>query len=64
MQDKLGWLNDISVADRLLLHFHDADPGLDQQAGFARGYLAAQLEARIATLPTTWRQDAAAALKH
>jgi CHAD domain-containing protein len=64
LQDSLGWLNDAFVADRLLSHFHDTDPGLDQQAGYARGYLAAQLEGRVAQLPKIWKKRATEALRH
>ena len=63
LQDALGWLNDASVADRLLSHFHDTDPGLDQQAGYARGFLAARLEGRVEQLPAIWKQRARAALR-
>lgn len=64
LQDSLGWLNDVAVADRLLSHFHNTDPGLNQLAGYARGYLAAQLEDRVDALPKTWKKKSAHALRH
>lgn len=64
LQDELGWINDAAVADGLLQHFHQTDPQLDQQAGFARGYLAAELEGRVRRLERTWKKSSAAALAH
>ena len=64
LQDELGWINDVAVADGLLQHFHRTDPQLDQQAGFARGYLAAELEGRVRQLERTWKRTSAAALAH
>lgn len=64
LQDELGWINDVAVADGLLQHFHQTDPQLDQQAGFARGYLAAELEGRVRKLEREWKKNASAALAH
>lgn len=64
LQDELGWINDAAVADGLLQHFHRTDPQLDQQAGFARGYLAAGLEGRVRQLEASWKRTSRAALAH
>lgn len=40
LQDRLGALNDIAVADQLLSEFSD-EPGLSEHSIYARGYLAA-----------------------
>ena len=44
LQDELGWLNDVQVADRLLQQLPDGQPGQAElllHAAFIRGYLAA-----------------------
>jgi len=64
LQDWLGWINDVAVADGLLQHFHQTEPELDQQAGFARGYLAAELENRVRKLSREWRKASVIALSH
>lgn len=42
LQDELGWLNDLAVADRLLQQLPDGQPQLQVPAAFLRGYLAAR----------------------
>jgi CHAD domain-containing protein len=43
LQDALGWLNDVAVADALLRQLQDQQSALAASAGFVRGYLAARL---------------------
>jgi len=64
LQDQLGWINDAAVADGLLQHFHQTDPELDQLAGFARGYLAAEQVGRVRKLERQWKRQSRRALKH
>lgn len=48
LQDELGWLNDVQVADRLLQQLPDGQAGhaeLRLHAAFVRGYLAARAQA-------------------
>lgn len=42
LQDELGYLNDAAVADRLLTGMPAAQPQLESEVGFVRGYLAAR----------------------
>jgi inorganic triphosphatase YgiF len=41
LQDKLGWLNDVAVGERLLTELQDDQSELAGVAGYIRGYLAA-----------------------
>lgn len=59
LQDALGALNDVAVADGLLCQLADAHPELAYSAGCVRGYLAARTEPDIRKLGRLWRQFAA-----
>lgn len=58
LQDALGALNDVAVADGLLHQLIDAHPELAYSAGCVRGYLAARTEPDIRKLGKLWRQFA------
>ena len=71
LQDELGWLNDVQVADRLLQQLPDvqtgqadqsAQDGLRQHAAFVRGYLAARSQAQGSDgrMHKAWRRFKAA----
>ncbi|MGK5036683.1 CHAD domain-containing protein [Janthinobacterium sp. LB3P118] len=63
LQDELGWRNDIEVADGLLRALAEMQPDLLQQAAYARGFLAAQLQGGAGkALARPWRRYAAAPL--
>jgi inorganic triphosphatase YgiF len=70
LQDELGWLNDVQVADRLLQQLPDAQPDLPGQEGlrlhaaFIRGYLAARAQAQDADgrMHKAWRRFKSARL--
>ncbi|AQR68290.1 hypothetical protein BZG29_07890 [Janthinobacterium sp. LM6] len=70
LQDELGWLNDVQVADRLLQQLPDvqtgqsAQDGLRQHAAFVRGYLAARAQAQGSDgrMHKAWRRFKAARL--
>jgi triphosphatase len=49
LQDKLGHLNDLAVASRLLAELDEANPSLE--GGYARGYVAAAAVAESRRLP-------------
>ncbi|MGZ8293718.1 MAG: CYTH and CHAD domain-containing protein [Telluria sp.] len=44
LQDELGFLNDVAVADRLLTEMSTGQPQLEATAGFVRGFLAARVD--------------------
>ncbi|APA69694.1 CYTH and CHAD domain-containing protein [Janthinobacterium sp. 1_2014MBL_MicDiv] len=61
LQDELGWLNDVQVADRLLQELPDGQAGHAQlrlHAAFIRGYLAARAQAQGADgrMDKAWRR--------
>ena len=70
LQDELGWLNDVQVADRLLQQLPDvladvpAQDGLRLHAAFIRGYLAARVQAQgnDGRMHKAWRRFKAARL--
>ncbi|MGK5044705.1 CHAD domain-containing protein [Janthinobacterium sp. GB4P2] len=70
LQDELGWLNDVQVADRLLQQLPDAQADLPAQDGlrlhaaFIRGYLAAraQVQGKDGRMHKAWRRFKAARL--
>ena len=73
LQDELGWLNDVQVADRLLQQLPDAQAdqtdqfaqdGLRLHAAFIRGYLAARAQAQgtDGRMHKAWRRFKAARL--
>ena len=53
LQDELGWLNDASVAARLL---DDIGDGQREGAALARGYLAARCQAGEVTVRRLWKK--------
>lgn len=59
LQDALGALNDVAVADGLLRQLADAHPELAYSAGCIRGYLAARTEPDIGKLGKLWRRFSA-----
>ena len=76
LQDELGWLNDVQVADRLLQQLPEvqagqadqadqfAQDGLRLHAAFIRGYLAARAQAqgKDGRMHKAWRRFKAARL--
>ena len=61
LQDELGWLNDVQVADRLLQQLPDGQAGhaeLRLHAAFVRGYLAARAQSQGADgrMHKAWRR--------
>jgi CHAD domain-containing protein len=58
LQDALGLLNDAAVADRLLAEVAAAQPQLEAGAGFARGFLAAQVESGGKKIVKLWKKFA------
>jgi CHAD domain-containing protein len=50
LQDRLGALNDLAVADRLLIELAKGHGQVPRQASYARGYLAAASEAEVGGL--------------
>ncbi|KKO65168.1 CHAD domain protein [Janthinobacterium sp. KBS0711] len=74
LQDELGWLNDVQVADRLLRQLPEvqtgqadqveqsAQDGLRLHAAFVRGYLAAQAQGSDGRMHKAWRRFKAARL--
>lgn len=56
LQDELGWLNDLAVAERLLPAIPRADGQIDDGVQFTRGYLASRLHAGDATLFKLWKE--------
>ena len=55
LQDVLGGLNDLEVADGLLQTLA-REPALAPQAGYVRGYLAARAQAGLARIDQAWRR--------
>ena len=65
LQDELGWLNDVRVADRLLQQLPDGQPDhaeLRLHAAFLRGYLAARAQSQgtDGSMHKAWRRFKAA----
>jgi inorganic triphosphatase YgiF len=58
LQDELGFLNDAAVADRLLAEVAAAEPQLEAGAGFARGFLAAQVNSDGRKIVKLWKKFA------
>jgi len=56
LQDVLGGLNDLEVADGLLQTLAGEEPALAPQAGYVRGYLAARTQAGAARVAKAWRR--------
>lgn len=55
LQDKLGWLNDAAVADKLLCELQDGSPELAANAAYIRGYLAARMETDAKKIHKGWK---------
>lgn len=60
LQDELGWLNDLAVADRLLQQLPDGQPQLQAPAAFLRGYLAARAGNNLGKMAKAWKKFSAA----
>lgn len=56
LQDVLGGLNDLEVADGLLQQLAGAEPALAPQVDFVRGYLAARAQGDTARMQKAWRR--------
>ena len=56
LQEELGWINDMTVADGLLRQLATRRPELAHGAGFARGYLAGSRPNGLRRLGKLWRQ--------
>lgn len=56
LQDVLGHLNDLEVADGLLLQLAGAEPAVALQVDFVRGYLAARAKDGAARMQKAWRR--------
>jgi inorganic triphosphatase YgiF len=59
LQDRLGWLNDVSVAQKLLRELAGREPAQALGAGIAAGYLMARSDRELKGLHRQWR-----ALRH
>ncbi|MES2129269.1 MAG: CHAD domain-containing protein [Pseudomonadota bacterium] len=59
VQDALGWLNDVSVAARLLDELGNCEPALAPDAAFVRGYLAGRAQRDTALVLRRWKAFAA-----
>ena len=65
LQDVLGVLNDLEVADKLLHALAGQQPAVQSQAAFVRGFLAARAQARLGDargMQCAWRRFKAARL--
>ena len=56
LQDALGWLNDVAVAQELLAQLSGEQPELSYSAGFVQGYLAAASRRKIRQLGRLWER--------
>ncbi|MES2756653.1 MAG: CHAD domain-containing protein [Pseudomonadota bacterium] len=56
LQDELGFLNDATVADRLLSDLPAAQPDLTANVGFVRGFLAARTTNDDRTIIRLWKR--------
>ncbi len=56
LQDALGWLNDVAVAQELLAQLASEQTGLSYSAGFAQGYLEAASRRKIRRLGRLWER--------
>ena len=64
LQDELGFLNDASVADRLLNELSASQPQLEADASFVRGFLAARIKNDDKRIVKLWKRFAPIALPH
>ena len=58
LQDGLGWLNDLAVADRLLLELQGEADGVAASAAYARGFLACHLQHAPKQMQRSWNRFA------
>ena len=58
LQDELGYLNDAAVADRLLTGMPGAQPHLESEVGFVRGFLAARAKNDDKKIIQLWKRFA------
>jgi triphosphatase len=56
LQDELGFLNDAAVADRLLTDLSAAQPQLQANAGFVKGFLAARVKNDDKVITRLWKR--------
>lgn len=56
LQDNLGWLNDVAVADNLLKDLQSGQTELAENAAFIRGYLSARIDMDEKGLHKLWKQ--------
>lgn len=64
LQDELGWLNDVAVADGLLKQLEQGEARLDGSAAYTRGYLASIARTDDRKLRQQWRAFKPMALPH
>ena len=64
LQDELGPLNDFAVAGTLLNSLSAAQPQLEGEVGFVKGYLAAQERNDSRRVLKLWKQFAPVAPPH
>lgn len=56
LQDRLGWLNDVAVADSLLKELQCEQPKLTEDAAFLRGYLVSRSETDERNIHKLWKR--------
>lgn len=56
LQDELGFLNDVAVADRLLTDMSAAEPQLQAGTGFVKGFLAARVSTDDSVITKLWKR--------
>lgn len=56
LQDELGFLNDVAVADRLLTNVAASRPELQANASFVKGFLAARVKSDNRALEKQWKK--------
>lgn len=56
LQDSLGWINDVTVAERLLTELGRLRPDLRDSAAFARGFLSGHTEQDLHDLNKLWKR--------
>jgi len=56
LQDELGFLNDVAVADRLLTDMSAAEPELQAGASFVKGFLAARVKTDDRVITRLWQR--------
>ena len=56
LQDELGFLNDVAVADRLLTEMASAEPKLQAGTSFVRGFLAGRVKTDDSVITRLWKR--------